>query len=181
MIIVRQKDKYLQITVHKKFCSTSRKDLLDQINKLSEIQFPLITKCDKLLIFWTLEDLRLGLYDTNPPTRICCPLPFYHTFSNTGIVISSAVSLTTLVCPAEFFNAEDTLRAVKTEKCNVLDATPTMFIDMLHHPRLAEFDLSTLRVGVAGGAPMPHAVALQVAEKLHIPQILVNSLFIFFV
>ena len=89
-------------------------------------------------------------------------------------MISSAVSLTTLVCPAEFFNAEDTLRAVKTEKCNVLHATPTMYIDMLHHPRLAEFELSTLRAGAAGGAPMPHTVALQVAEKLHIPQILVD-------
>ena len=124
--------------------------------------------------FRILVGRRVSLYDTDPPSRICCPLPFYHTFSNTAIVVGIAVSLSTLVCPAEFFNAEDTLRAVQAEKCNVLHATPTMFIDMLHHPRLAQFDLSSLRGGAAGGAPMPHAVALQVTEKLHMPQILVE-------
>ena len=107
--------------------------------------------------------------ESSPATRICCPLPFYHTFGNTLVVLSMSTSLNTVVVPSEFFHAEDALRAVQTEKCNALHGTPTMLIDLMHHPRLAQYDLSSLRTSALGGAPVPEAVALAAAEKLHLP------------
>ena len=115
------------------------------------------------------SDHRLGYVESSPATRICCPLPFYHTFGNTLVVLSMSTSLNTVVVPSEFFHAEDALRAVQAEKCNALHGTPTMLIDLLHHPRLAHYDLSSLRTSALGGAPVPAAVALAAAEKLHLP------------
>ena len=119
--------------------------------------------------------MRLGHVSASAPARVCCPLAFYHTFANTAVVLSAAACLNTVVVPAEFFHAEDTLRAVQAERCTALLGTPTMFIDLLAHPRLAQYDLSSLRGGAAGGAPVPHAMLQRVAQKLHMPHIMVCS------
>jgi fatty-acyl-CoA synthase len=42
---------------------------------------------------------------------------------------------------------------------------PTMVIDLLGSPNVAQFDLSSLRVISGGGAPMPHAVAERLRES----------------
>ena len=62
------------------------------------------------------EDVRLGHVSAAAPALVCCPLAFYHTFANTAVVLSAAACLNTVVVPAEFFHAEDTLRAVQAER-----------------------------------------------------------------
>jgi fatty-acyl-CoA synthase len=46
-------------------------------------------------------------------------------------------------------------RRVQGEKCTALHSVPTMFIAMLEHPEFGEFDISTLRTGITGAAPVP--------------------------
>ncbi|XP_022795327.1 acyl-CoA synthetase family member 2, mitochondrial-like isoform X3 [Stylophora pistillata] len=83
----------------------------------------------------------------NQYSRICIPVPLYHCF---GMVLGSLMSATygtTSVYPSRGFDAGAVLTAIQQEKCNSLYGTPTMFIDVLNHPALEKFDVSSLRTG----------------------------------
>ena len=57
--------------------------------------------------------------------RVCLNNPFFHVY---GVVIGIMNGLghgATLVLPAPHFSAEDTLKAVVKEKCDVIYGTPT--------------------------------------------------------
>ena len=80
-------------------------------------------------------------------TIICLFLPLYHCF---GMIIASLSTINSgatcvLACPV--FNAEQSLKAIEAEKCTFVMGTPTMFIDMYNHPKLKEYDISSLNAG----------------------------------
>ncbi|CAH3125311.1 unnamed protein product, partial [Pocillopora meandrina] len=107
----------------------------------------------------------------NQYSRICIPVPLYHCF---GMVLGSLMSATygtTSVYPSRGFDPGAVLTAIQQEKCNSLYGTPTMFIDVLNHPMLEKFDVSSLRTGVMAGSPCPIEVMKQVITKLHMPQV----------
>jgi fatty-acyl-CoA synthase len=98
---------------------------------------------------------------------LCAPVPLYHTF---GCVLGSLGATThgaCLVLPAESFEPLAVLEAIEAERCTVLYGVPTMFILQLDHPRFAEFDLSSLRTGMMGGAPCPEEVMRKVQSRMH--------------
>ncbi len=106
--------------------------------------------------------------------RLCVPVPFYHCF---GMVVSNLMCLSVgacLVLPSEHFDALAVLQALQQERCTALHGVPTMFIAELEHPRLREFDLSTLRTGIMAGAPCPPALLQRVMVDLHCPEILIG-------
>jgi fatty-acyl-CoA synthase len=98
--------------------------------------------------------------------RICIPVPFYHCFGCVLGTICAVVHGSTMVVPAESFNAEATLDAIEKERATALYGVPTMFIAQLQHPSLAGRDLSSLRTGVMAGAPCPIEVMRQVIDVL---------------
>jgi fatty-acyl-CoA synthase len=60
---------------------------------------------------------------------------------------------------------------VQAEKCTALYGVPTMFIAVLDHPRLKEFDVSNLRTGIMAGSPCPVEVMKKVQSVLHMPEV----------
>jgi fatty-acyl-CoA synthase len=113
--------------------------------------------------FFAAEILHLTEAD-----RLCIPVPFYHCF---GMVLGNLVCSTRGACmvvPGESFDALAVLQAVSEERCTALHGVPTMFIAELDHPRLSEFDLSTLRTGIMAGAPCPVEVMRKVQERMNL-------------
>lgn len=55
----------------------------------------------------------------------------------------------------ERFDPVASLEAVGAERCTMLGGVPTMLQMQLDHPRLRDFDLSSLQLIAWGGAPMP--------------------------
>lgn len=53
------------------------------------------------------------------------------------------------------FDAEDVLREIHESRLTAVPVVPTMLIAMLNHPRVQEYDLTSLRMCNAGGAPTP--------------------------
>ena len=49
-------------------------------------------------------------------------------------------------------------RSIQRDRVTVFEGVPTMYIAVLNHPDLDDYDLSSLRVGVSGGAPIPAEV-----------------------
>jgi len=103
--------------------------------------------------------------------RVCIPVPFYHCF---GMVLGNLACTThgcCMVIPAEAFDPVACMEAVQKERCTSLYGVPTMFIGELDHPRLKEFDFSTLRTGIMAGAPCPVEVMKKVQTVMHMQDV----------
>jgi fatty-acyl-CoA synthase len=93
----------------------------------------------------------------------CAPL--YHAAQLTLMLsTASMTSATHVVVPG--FEPGQTLEVLERERINFFFGVPTMYQLMLRHPSFAQRDLSALRVGVFGAAPMPGHVAEQLAAAL---------------
>ncbi len=53
------------------------------------------------------------------------------------------------------FDAGAVLEDIHTHRISVAPAVPTMFIALIHHPDVARFDLTSLKMCNSGGAPLP--------------------------
>jgi len=98
--------------------------------------------------------------------RLCIPVPFYHCFGCVLGTLACAVYGTTMIVPAEYFQAGPTLDAMERERATALYGVPTMFIAQLQEPSLPSRQITTLRTGIMSGAPCPIEVMRQVIDKL---------------
>ncbi|NHJ01205.1 MAG: long-chain fatty acid--CoA ligase [Candidatus Heimdallarchaeota archaeon] len=87
-------------------------------------------------------------------------LPFYHSYGattsmNLGIYLASRMIC--MMDPREDkFN--QILYLLEKYKVHLFNTVPTLYIALLNHPRLREFDLNNLMYGTSGAAPLPIAV-----------------------
>lgn len=116
--------------------------------------------------FFIGETLRYSSID-----RVCIPVPFYHCF---GMVLGNLACTThgaAMIIPGEAFDPVAVMETVTAEKCTSLYGVPTMFIAELDHPRIDEFDFSTLRTGIMAGSPCPVEVMRKVQSKMHMTEV----------
>jgi fatty-acyl-CoA synthase len=97
--------------------------------------------------------------------RLCIPVPFYHCFGCVLGTLACAVHGTTMIVPAEYFQARPTLDALEHERATAVYGVPTMYIAQLQDPTLAGRKFA-LRTGIMSGAPCPIEVMKQVIDKL---------------
>ena len=103
----------------------------------------------------------VGAQNLTERDRLCIPVPLYHCF---GMVMGSLGCVTTgaaMIFPSEGFDADSCLRALADERCTAVYGVPTMFVGMLQHPEIKDFDLGALRTGIMAGAPCPIEVMKQ--------------------
>jgi fatty-acyl-CoA synthase len=98
--------------------------------------------------------------------RLALPVPFYHCFGCVMGTLMCAVYGSALVVPAESFDPEATLRAIRDERCTAVYGVPTMFLAELQHRRFADYDLRTLRTGIMAGSPCPLEVMRAVVDRM---------------
>ena len=103
--------------------------------------------------------------------RVCVPVPLYHCFGMVGGNLACSTSGATMVYPGAAFEPVACLEALSEERCTSVYGVPTMFIAQLDHPRFAEFDLTSLRTGIMGGAPCPIEVMKRVVADMHAGEI----------
>jgi fatty-acyl-CoA synthase len=102
--------------------------------------------------------------------RVCVPVPFYHCFGMVAGNLACTSHGSCVVVPGESFDPLAVLETVEAERCTSLYGVPTMFIAELDHPRLEEFDLSSLRTGIMAGAPCPVEVMKKVRTRMHLTE-----------
>jgi fatty-acyl-CoA synthase len=71
----------------------------------------------------------------------------------------------TLVLPGPFLQAEPLARLIESERCSVMACVPTIYADLLRYADAHSPDLSSLRMAICGGAPMPPALARAFEER----------------
>ncbi|MFM7404218.1 MAG: AMP-binding protein [Erythrobacter sp.] len=90
-------------------------------------------------------------------------LPFFHVFANTALLNHAMVTGGSIAMVPRF-ETKQVLETIQRYRCTGFPGVPTMFQAMLDHPDLAKTDLSSLKVCISGGAPMPGPVHLRFEE-----------------
>lgn len=101
---------------------------------------------------------------------ICCPPPLFHCF---GLVLGLLAALThgsSIVFPSETFQPMAVLQAVINERCTALHGVPSMFISELALLQ-GGMDFSSLRTGIAAGAPVPKQLMNELRGALNMVEI----------
>uniref|UniRef100_A0A8C5HQW9 Medium-chain acyl-CoA ligase ACSF2, mitochondrial n=1 Tax=Gouania willdenowi TaxID=441366 RepID=A0A8C5HQW9_GOUWI len=119
---------------------------------------------------------RIG-YDWRPNSRICIPVPLYHCFGSVGGSVCMAIFGISTIFPSAGYDGRANLVAIETEKCTIIYGTPTMFVDLVNHPDLEKFDLSSVKAGQEGimaGSPCPPQLVKQIIDVMGVKEITVG-------
>ncbi len=84
-------------------------------------------------------------------------LPFFHVFANTAL-LNHAVCSGASIAIVPRFETKQVLQTIQKYRTTGFPGVPTMFQALLDHPDLAKTDVSSLKVCISGGAPMPAPV-----------------------
>ncbi|MFM5929386.1 MAG: AMP-binding protein, partial [Novosphingobium sp.] len=84
-------------------------------------------------------------------------LPLFHVFANTA-VLNRTVFTGGAVAMLPRFDAEQVFQTLRRTRPTSLPGVPTMFQALLDHPKFDAADFASLRVCIAGGAPLPQAL-----------------------
>lgn len=90
-------------------------------------------------------------------------LPFFHVFANTALLNHAMVTGASIAMVPRF-ETKQVLETIQRYRCTGFPGVPTMFQAILDHPDLPKTDLSTLKVCISGGAPMPGPVHVRFEE-----------------
>ncbi|GAC1440855.1 MAG: long-chain fatty acid--CoA ligase [Mycobacteriales bacterium] len=115
--------------------------------------FQLFMNCTTAGNLFGFEDDDIGL----------AVLPFFHVFGLSSVLnISVRFGGTMVLVPR--FEMEPVVDAIEKHRCTIFSGVPTMYFALLSMD-LSGRDLSSLRVGVSGGAPIPGEVIKSFEEK----------------
>ena len=95
--------------------------------------------------------------------RVLGVLPLFHVFAMT-VVMNMGIAKAAKIILMPRFQLDEALKLINKEKPTMMPAVPTIFTAMNNHPKLKNFDLSSLKFCISGGAPLPLEVKLRFEE-----------------
>ena len=88
--------------------------------------------------------------------RILVVLPLFHAFAMT-VAMNYAISTGSQLILLPRFEIEETLKTIEETRPTLFPGVPALFSAIGAHPGVSEWDLSSIRVCISGGAPLPAA------------------------
>jgi fatty-acyl-CoA synthase len=98
------------------------------------------------------------------------PLPFYHCFNIIEGILAMSFVGGSLISPSGF-SPLSALQLIEKYQANDFLCVPSMLVPLLNHPRVAEFDLSSLFAIWCGAAPAPVPVWQRAVEVLGLTEV----------
>ena len=95
---------------------------------------------------------------------IVAVLPLFHVFAMT-VVMNMPVMRGMKIHIMPQFDAKELLELISREKPAYLAAVPTVYIALANHERVSEYDFSSLKFCLSGGAPLPVEVKTNFEKK----------------
>ena len=102
-------------------------------------------------------DIPGRLFDVQSDDIVITVLPLFHVFGLSSILdICVRFGCTMSLIPR--FTPAAVLTAIQRDRVTIFEGVPTMFADLLSCPDLDDYDLSSLRIAISGGASIPAPV-----------------------
>ena len=102
-----------------------------------------------------VEQCVMWLNDVNPgQEKMLGVIPFFHVFAMTCVMNFSVKNGFEIVALARF-ELDATLKLIDKEKPHFFPAVPAIYNAINNHAKVKEFDLTSLRYCISGGAPLP--------------------------
>lgn len=95
--------------------------------------------------------------------RILAALPFFHVYGMTVVMNLSIMYYSKMIILPKF-DPLDVLKTIEKQKITIFPGAPTMYIALLNHPKLKEFDLSSVGACLSGSAALPVEVQTKFEE-----------------
>lgn len=101
---------------------------------------------------------RLWCYKVeNAQERLLAALPFFHVFGLTCLLNLGIYTAGTLILLPRY-EAGQVLETIQKQRPTMFPGAPTMYIGLINHPRIKEYDLSSIKCCISGAASLPHQV-----------------------
>lgn len=86
--------------------------------------------------------------------KMLAALPFFHVYGMTCIMNFAVMSsYTSVIVPK--FEAATVLKTIEKQKVTLFPGAPTMYIALINHPDIKNYDLSSIDACLSGAAPLP--------------------------
>jgi long-chain acyl-CoA synthetase len=95
-------------------------------------------------------------------------LPLFHVFGQT-VALNVAVAAGACLTLLPRFDPAHALRIIAGHHVTIFEGVPTMYVALLHQPDRADYDTSSLRLCVSGGAALPVEVLRGFEEAFGVP------------
>ncbi|WP_048600526.1 long-chain-fatty-acid--CoA ligase [Rubeoparvulum massiliense] len=96
--------------------------------------------------------------------RVLAALPFFHVYGMTTVMnLTLMIAGSMVVIPR--FQPEEVLKLIEKERPTLFPGAPTMYIALINHPEIHQYDLSSIFACISGSAPL-HLEVQQRFEEL---------------
>ncbi|MBB6695804.1 long-chain fatty acid--CoA ligase [Cohnella xylanilytica] len=95
--------------------------------------------------------------------RYLAALPFFHVFGLTCLLHLGIYTAGTLLLVPRF-EVNQVLRTIRRKRATVFPGAPTMYIAIINHPKVGDYDLSSINYCISGAAPLPQHVQTRFEE-----------------
>lgn len=113
----------------------------------------------------TIKEYALGYY----PSDVCLTvLPLFHGFGQTTMMNAPFLAQSTVTLVSHF-EPHKVFEVIQRDHATLLALVPTMLHFMVHYKKCHEFDLSSLRVAIAGGSAMPKELSAKFTQLFNVP------------
>lgn len=96
--------------------------------------------------------------------KMLAVIPFFHVFSMTA-AMNLGIKFAAEIIATPRFELEDTIKIINKNKPTLFPAVPAIYTAINNYEGIEKFDLSSLRVCISGGAPLPVEVKKSFEEK----------------
>jgi len=118
----------------------------------------------------TNVDACLELFTPSEQDVIFGGLPLFHIFGQTACMnVAVAVGGEITLLPR--FDAQKALEIIQRDKVSIFMGVPTMYAALLHAPDRSDYDVSSLRLCVSGGAALPMEILTAFEKEFGSPVI----------
>jgi long-chain acyl-CoA synthetase len=114
------------------------------------------------------EVTRTDIVQAGPDDVIFGGLPLFHVFGQT-VALNVAVAAGACLTLLPRFDAEHALQIISGHRVTVFEGVPTMYVALIHAPDRADYDTSSLRECISGGAALPVEVLRGFEEAFGVP------------
>jgi long-chain acyl-CoA synthetase len=87
--------------------------------------------------------------------KMMAAIPFFHVYGMTACMIFGISAGAELVIVPNPRPIDNVMNVIQKERCTLFPGVPAMYIGIVNHPKIKEYDLTSVRACFSGSAPLP--------------------------